>query len=212
MPLLVDVRQLTVINELIDEGANNVATSFTELSDTETEVEIQSLTFVDPVDLPNEIGDEETYVASIQLTEPPYGVFILTFTRETAESVATLVSGVPVTGELTTFQQSALQETCNIVTSGFIDGIANTLNTTIDMGTPQLTQGGGDAVQERLSHVHGEAVAIVLDSVVTAPALETSLELSAYLVPSPGSFVNLIDCLDADEFSTTGPDGSEATS
>lgn len=209
MPLLVDVRKLTVISELISDGATNVATSLEGLTGVETGVEIQSLGFIDPADLPAEMGDDETYVASVELTEPPYGVFVLTFSQATAGRLVELVSGNPVEGDLSEFQQSALQETANICTSGFIDGLANTLETTIDMGTPELTTGGRDDVRERLSHVHGEAVAIVLDSVVTTPELEGEVQLHAYLVPSPGSFVNLVDCLDVESLGSTVP--GEAT-
>ncbi len=198
MPLLIDVQKLSVINELIDEGSSTVASSFSTIVGAKTTVDIKSLAFADPGDLPDEMGDDETYVASIQLTEPPYGVFMLTFSRETAHEVATLVSGEPVSGELTPLQESALQEMCNICTSGFIDGMANTLNTTIDMDSPSLSQDGKEGVRSQLTHVRQEAVAIFLDSVISVPARDTSLEIHIYLVPAPGSFVNLLDTIDID--------------
>ena len=196
MPLLINIQKLSVINELMEVGAENVADSFSTLAGTETTVEIQSLAFADPVDLPEEMGDEECYVASIQLTEPPYGVFMLTFSEETARTVAELVSGQPVGDELTDLQESVLQEMCNICTSGFIDGIANVLDTTINMGTPTLSQDGKQALEAQLTHVRDEGVAIYLDSLVAVPEHDTNLELQVYLVPAPGPFVNLLDTID----------------
>ncbi len=198
MPLHINIKKLTVINELIDVGATNVASSFSTLAGTETTVDIKSLAFADPVDLPEAMGDEEGYAATIRLTEPPYGVFMLTFSDETAQKVAELVSGQPVSGEMTSLQESALQEMCNICTSGFIDGMANTLNTTIDMGTPTLSAEGKTTLQDQLSHVRDEGIAIYLDSVVAVPAHDTRLELQVYLVPAPGPFVHLLDQINLD--------------
>lgn len=201
MPLLVDVRQLGVINELIKDGASNVASSFGTLAGVETTIDIKSLAFVDPEDLPDEIGSDEVYAATIDLTEPPYGSFMLTFSDDTAAAVAELVAGQPVEGELTSMQESALQEMCNICTSGFIDGFANTLDTTINMGTPELKHTDGEEIlRKQLSHIRGESIAIVLDSTVCVPARNRELELHVYLVPAPGAFVNLLDCIDLDSF------------
>jgi chemotaxis protein CheC len=207
MPLLVDVRQLGVINELIEDGAENVATSFGTLAGVETTIDIKSLAFVDPQDLPDEIGADEVYVATIDLTEPPYGSFMLTFSDDTAAAVAELVAGTDVDGDLTSLQESALQEMCNICTSGFIDGFANTLDTTIDMGTPDLKHTDGEAiVRKQLSHIREESIAIVLDSTVCVPERNRELELHVYLVPAPGAFVNLLDCLDLDAFERDSAD------
>lgn len=209
MPLLVDVRQLSVINELIRDGATNVASSFGTLAGVETTIDIKALAFVDPEDLPEEIGPDEVYAATIELTEPPYGSFMLTFSEDTADSVAHLVTGQTVDGDLTSMHQSALQEMCNICTSGFVDGFANTLNTTIDMGTPTLKHTDGDRIVEKqLSHVSDESIAIVLDSTVCVPEHDTELELHVYLVPAPGAFVNLLDCIDVETFEGTTPGGA----
>ena len=199
MPLLVDIRQLSVINDLINDGAANVADSFSTLAGVETTIDVQSIAFVDPNDLSTEIGATEVYAATIELTEPPYGSVMVTFSTETAAIVAELVAGSSVDGSLTTMQESALQEMCNICTSGFIDGFANTLDTTIDMGTPTLTHTGGEAILDaQLSHISDEGLAIVLDSTIRVPERNRELELHVYLVPAPGSFVNLLDRLDVE--------------
>lgn len=206
MPLLVDVRQLGVVNELIRDGAENVAEAFGSLAGIETSVDVKSLAFVDPADLPAEIGDDEVYAATIDLTEPPYGSFLLTFSAETAASVAELMTGSPVEGELTGMQESALQEACNICTSGFIDGFANTLKTTIDMKTPTLSHTDGSAiVDKRLSHINRESIALVLDSTIRVPERDEEVAIHVYLVPAPGAFVNLLDSIDTDELDVDLP-------
>jgi chemotaxis protein CheC len=199
MPLLIDVRKLTVINQLIKDGATSVACSLSTLAGVDATVDIKSLSFVDPVDMPAEIGTEKTYSARIRLSEPPYGVFMMTFPSSTAREIAELMTGQPCDEEMTDFHRSAIQEMCNILTSGFIDGIANTLETTIDMGTPTLDYSGGEELSEQaLSHVRMDATAIVLDSVVDVADEDTSFGIRIFLVPDPGSFVNMIDRLDID--------------
>lgn len=199
MPLLIDVRKLTIINQLIKDGSESVACSLSTLAGVDASVDIKSLSFVDPADMPAEIGDGKTYSARIRLSEPPYGVFLLTFPPSTAREIAELMTGRSCDDGITDFHRSALEEMCNILTSGFIDGIADTLETTIDMGTPTMANSPGAELSDKaLSHVRMDATAIVLDSVVDVADTETSFGIRMFLVPDPGSFVNVIDMLDLD--------------
>jgi len=199
MPLLIDVRKLTVINQLIQDGSESVASSLSTLAGVDATVDIKSLSFVDPADMPAEIGSGKTYSARIRLSEPPYGVFLMTFPPSTAREIAELMTGQSCEDGITDFHRSALQEMCNILTSGFIDGIADTLETTIDMGTPTLEHSAGAELSEQaLSHVRMDATAIVLDSVVDVADTDTDFGIRIFLVPDPGAFVNLIDMLDMD--------------
>ncbi|MDS0258899.1 chemotaxis protein CheC [Haloarcula sp. S1CR25-12] len=199
MPLLIDVRKLSLITELIQDGAEEVAGSLASLAGVEACVEIKSLSFVQPGDIPTEMGTGQIHSARIRLTEPPYGVFLMTFSTETAAEIARLMTGTPVEGEFTQMQQSALQEMCNILTSGFIDGIADTLETTIDMGTPTVEVADTSAVADAaLSHVRRDSLTIVLDSLVDIKETDVAFSLRIFLIPDPGSFVHLIDQLDRD--------------
>ncbi|QGN08219.1 chemotaxis protein CheC [Halorhabdus sp. CBA1104] len=200
MPLLIDIRKLRVINQLIKAGAENAATSLGSLAGVDATVEIKSLSFVEPPDIGAQIGTETVYSASIRLKEPPYGIFLMTFYEETAAEMATLLTGTTVDGEFNQLQQSALQEVCNILTSGFVDGIANTLGTTIDMSTPTLKQACGDELaDEMLSHVRVDSVSIVLDSIVDVTDQAEEFKIRLFLIPDPGAFVNLLDHLSVGE-------------
>jgi chemotaxis protein CheC len=207
MPLLVDVRQLGVINEPIGDGAENVAAPSGTLAGVETTIGIKSLAFVDPQDLPDEIGPHEVCAATIDLTELPYGSFVLLFSDDTAAAVAELVAGQPADGPLRSLQESAPQKMYNICTSGFVYGFANTLDTTIDMGTPTLEHTDcGDLRRTRLSRIRDESIAIVPDSTVCVPERNRNVELYVYLIVTPGAFVNLVDCIDLDAFGEDAAD------
>ncbi len=201
MPILIDIRKLTIIGKLIQHGAKNVAESLSTMADIEADIQIKSLSFVDPADIPHEIGEGSFYHANIRLTEPPYGVFLMTFDDLTAEEIAGHMTGQTVTdGELNQLHKSALQEMCNILTSGFIDGMANTLETTINMETPELEYDDAQVIaDETLSHIHADSLSIVLDSIVDLADEETEFQLRIFLVPDPGAFVNLVDKLDVEE-------------
>lgn len=200
MPLLIDVRKLRIINVLMENGAGNVAGSLESLAGLDANVAVKSLSMVEPGDIPDDLGNEEVFSASIKLTEPPYGYFIMTFGIETARNIAGHMTGSEVDGELTQFHESALQEMCNIFTSGFIDGLANTLGRSIEMGTPELRRGRGrDLMEANLSHIHQDSLAIVLDSQVNVAETSTEFRIRIFLVPDPGAFVNVLDHLDMDE-------------
>lgn len=200
MPLLIDVRKLRIINVLMENGAGNVAGSLESLAGLDANVAVKSLSMVEPGDIPDDLGNEEVFSASIKLTEPPYGYFIMTFGIETARNIAGHMTGSEVDGELTQFHESALQEMCNIFTSGFIDGLANTLGRSIEMGTPELRRGRGrDLMETNLSHIHQDSLAIVLDSQVNVAETSTEFRIRIFLVPDPGAFVNVLDHLDMDE-------------
>jgi chemotaxis protein CheC len=200
MPILVDIRKLTIIGKLIQHGAKNVASSLSTMAGIDADVKIKSLSFVEPDDVAKEIGSGEFYHANIRLTEPPYGVFLMTLDEHTAAQIAEHMTGQQVEGGLNQMHESALQEMCNILTSGFIDGIANTLDTTINMDTPDLELADSDTIAEQaLSHIHSDSLSIVLDSTVDLAEQDTQFQLRIFLIPDPGAFVNLIDKLDVEE-------------
>ncbi|MFB6179657.1 MAG: chemotaxis protein CheC [Halorientalis sp.] len=203
MPLLIDVRKLRIINVLMESGAGNVANSLESLAGLNAEVAVKSLSMVTPSDIPEDLGDDQVFSATISLTEPPYGDFMMTFDEGTAESIAEEMTGTEVDGELTQLQESALQEMCNIFTSGFIDGMANTLGSSIEMGTPQLEHGiGRELMEANLSHVRNDSLAVVLDSQVNVTDPGTRFQIRIFLIPDPGSFVNLIDHMDMEDIRT----------
>ncbi|SDJ58640.1 chemotaxis protein CheC [Halovenus aranensis] len=201
MPILIDIRKLTIIGKLIQHGAKNVTDSLSTMANIQADIQIKSLSFVEPSDIPQEIGEGDHYHANIRLTEPPYGVFLMTFGDRTAHEIAGHMTGQPVEdGNLNQMHESALQEMCNILTSGFIDGIANTLGTTINMHTPELERSDAEVIADQtLSHIHSDSLSIVLDSVVDLRDEDTEFQLRIFLVPDPGAFVNLIDKLDIEE-------------
>ncbi|XGI83685.1 chemotaxis protein CheC [Halorutilales archaeon Cl-col2-1] len=202
MPLLVDIRKLTVIDSLVKESSRTLADYIESLTGVESEIEVTGLTFIDPGDLKNEIGSQEKFNVVINMDSPPYGLFLLTFTPRTARRVSELMTGEEIEGEgIDGIHRSALQELCNVLTSGFIDGWANALDTSIEISTPEVERSSGNEISNRVvSHVHEDSLSIVIDTVMefdeTEGETEGDFNFEFYMIPDVGSFVYLIDRLD----------------
>lgn len=198
MPLLVDVRKFVLINELVDESARTVSEQLTSVSGVDSDINITGLSFIDGDDLHRELGTDEQYSAVIDLRSPPYGQVVLTFSETAAARVTEQMTGRPVEGELTDLHESGLRELCNILAGGFIDGWANTFDTTIDVTTPTVEHTTGDEVARKItSHTLPDSLTFVVDATIELKDGRRPLALNFYMIPDVGSFVRLLDRVDA---------------
>lgn len=194
MPLLVDIRKFTLINELVDESARTVSNQLTSVSGVESDINVTGLSFIDSGDLAREIGPEEQYGATIDLTSPPYGKVVLTFSEKAATRVAERMTGKSADSGFTELHESSLRELSNILVGGFIDGWANTFDITIDLGTPTVERATGDEIASRVtSHALPNSMTFVVDATVEIEDREESLAFKFYMIPDLGSLVRLID-------------------
>ncbi len=80
--------------------------------------------------------------------------------------------------------RSALQE-MDILTSGFIDGIANTLNAT-STGTPTVVQDDATEIADKaLSHVRRDSLTIVSTRSSTSRTSDVPFSIRTFLIPDP---------------------------
>jgi chemotaxis protein CheC len=80
------------------------------------------------------------------------------------------------------------------MTSGFIDGWANVLDTTIDISTPKFTYGAGSKMVENLVAPSPDDMALVFDSRVHAR--EADVEVKVYTFPELEELVSLMKRID----------------
>jgi chemotaxis protein CheC len=93
-------------------------------------------------------------------------------------------------------ERSAMQEIGNIMTSGFIDGWANVLDTTIDMSTPTFIFGPSSAIVDEMGGWPDEEIAFVVDSTIVAA--EADVEVTVYTFPQLADLVGLIGRIDVE--------------
>ena len=198
MSLKVDVRKLDLFNKISKEGARHVADSLSQMTGLETGIRLSKLNFLHIDDVKTHLGEEKQVGIHVELTESPYGYVL--FLLDPAESKK--LAGLMVPGEgsdekgFTDMERSAIQEIGNIMTSGYIDGWANVLDTTIDMSTPTFTYGPSHKIIEKMGGWPDEETVFVLDSEITAAG--TDIELTVYTFPEMRALVDLVSRIDTD--------------
>jgi chemotaxis protein CheC len=191
--LQVDIRKLNLFNQMAKEGANTVADHLNQMTGMETEMEITKINFLEIEDIKTHVGHEKQVGTHIELTEPPHGYILFLFNAGSAKKLAAgmLSDSADVSSNgFSDMERSAVQEIGNIMTSGFIDGWANVLNTTIDISTPKFTYGAGSKMVGNLVGTRRDEMALVFDSRVHAR--EADVEVKVYTFPELAELVQLM--------------------
>ncbi len=195
MSLMIDIRKLGLFNRMAKEGGNTVADHLSQMTGMETEMEITKINFIDVPDIKTHVGDDEQIGISIEMLEPPHGYILFLFNAVSAKELARGMVGDMGANEpggegFTDMERSAIQEIGNIMTSGFIDGWANVLETTIDISTPTFTFGPGSGMVDDLVGGRGTDMALMFDSRVHA--LDSDINVKVYTFPQLEELVGLM--------------------
>jgi chemotaxis protein CheC len=192
---MVDIRKLGLFNKMAKEGGNTVADHLSQMTGMETEMEITKINFIDIPDIRAHVGDDEQIGISIEMLEQPYGHVLFLFNAADAKKLAHGMMGDMAGAErsesgFSDMERSAVEEIGNIMTSGFIDGWANVLNTTIDMSTPTFTYGPGSSMVTSLVGDRDDEMALMFDSRVHT--LDSDIDVTVYTFPELEELVALM--------------------
>ncbi len=194
----VDVRKLEIFNKVSKEGSRQVADSLSQMSGMDAEIEVAKINVLHMDDVKTHLGDETAVGIFVELTEPPYGYVL--FLLDPADSKQLAQSMVPGDASdesgFSDMERSAIQEIGNIMTSGYIDGWANVLDTTINMGTPTFSYGPSHKIIEQMGGWPDEEIVFVLDSQITTA--EADVDLTVYTFPKVQDLVELVQGIDVD--------------
>jgi len=194
MSLMIDIRKLGLFNKMAKEGGNTVADHLSQMTGMETEMEITKINFIDIPDIRTHVGHDKQIGISIEMLEPPHGHILFLFNADSAKRLARGMMGDmgdPDDSEgFSNMERSAIQEIGNIMTSGFIDGWANVLETTIDMSTPTFTYGPGSGMVDDLVGDRQDEMALMFDSRVHA--LDSDINVKVYTFPQLEELVDLM--------------------
>ena len=198
MSLKVDVRKLEIFNKVSKEGSKRVADSLSQMSGMDAEIQVAKINILHMDDVKTHLGDENAVGIHVELTESPYGYVL--FLLDPADSKKLAQSMIPGdSGDENGFsemERSAMQEIGNIMTSGYIDGWANVLDTTINMGTPTFTYGPSHKIIEKMGGWPDEEIVFVLDSEITTA--NADVDLTVYTFPQVTDLVDLVKQIDVD--------------
>jgi len=164
----VPFEKFEVFNEMTKHGAERAAENITTMTGLETDVEVNRMSFV-PIDrVPATVGDDR-YVGTVMEYEgTPSGYLAILFDRPSAEAVVDALVPTGTDGGWSEMEQSAMKELGNIMTSGFIDGWANVLESSIDHSPPTFVSDMGSSIMSPIvgRMATGQEHAFLLDSVI----------------------------------------------
>ncbi|QCC51334.1 chemotaxis protein CheC [Halapricum salinum] len=201
MSLKVDVRKLDLFNQMAKEGSTTVADHLSQLAGLDAEIEVSKINFLDLEDVKTHIGAQKQVGIFVELVDPPHGyVLFLMDPQDSKQLVGKMVGGMggdePADGLFTDMERSAMQEIGNIMTSGYIDGWANVLDTTIDISTPSFIYGPASNIVDEMGGWPDDEIVFVVDSDIVAA--DTDVELTAYTFPRLEELVALIQDIGLD--------------
>ncbi|QZA89560.1 chemotaxis protein CheC [Salinarchaeum sp. IM2453] len=198
LPISMD--KLSVFNEMTKAGAGRAAEKVTQMTNIETDVEISRFTFVPFEDIDGYLTDDERIIAITNLQAPPGGYIVVLFDMESARVIADALLPIETEGnEFTDQHQAAIEEIGNIMTSGFIDGWANTLNRKIQHVPPDVVNGPGATTLRSLigDFEERQDYLFLFDSTIQTP--EQAIGLNIFAIPDQDQLQTVLDELSVDE-------------
>ena len=178
----IPIDKLEVFNEMTKDGTQQAAANVEMMTGIETEAEVTRLSFAPIEDVPKQIGTD-TYVGTVvEFTGIPSGFLLVLFDEASAVHIAEAMMPVEMDAdELTDQHEAAIEELGNIMTSGFVDGWANVLQTSVEHTPPRLVHDMGRAIVDPLAAQVGQHQehAFIIDSEMRTDDIALGAEIHA---------------------------------
>ncbi|WP_254767327.1 chemotaxis protein CheC [Salinilacihabitans rarus] len=203
----IEYDKLDGFDRMAEQGAEEVAKTATSLTGIETGVEIRRLNFVSLEAIPQEFVGGKLVGVAFEFDGTPSGYLLFMFDEESAREVvkAMVPTGTesPEEEGFDEMGKSAIMELGNIMASGFLDGWANVLDTTIDHSTPEFIHDIGAAAVDPVVVGLGQnqEFAFVFDTVITAAGRQFDCEV--YAIPDEEDLERALNNLDVGRIEET---------
>jgi chemotaxis protein CheC len=189
------IETFTAFSEMIAEGAEQASADISAMTGTEAVVDVSRLSFVPIEGVPMQIADTTRVGVVLEFTGIPSGYIAILFDESSSERIASALLPGSDAGEA--MRQSAIQEIGNIITSGFLDGWANRLETTIEISTPRFVHDLGPAIIDPLATelAQTQDYAFLIDSTIRTNTDEFTCDI--YALPNQVELRKALDQLTA---------------
>jgi two-component system chemotaxis sensor kinase CheA/chemotaxis protein CheC len=178
----IPIDKLGVFNQMTLDGTRKAAENVSMMTGIDTEAEVSQISFAAIEDVPKQVGNEMYVGTVVQFTGVPSGYLVVLFDETSAKNVAEELMPTAVDSDgLTDQHEAAIEELGNIMTSGFVDGWANVLQTAVDHTPPRLVHDMGRAIMDPLAAQVGrhQEHAFIIDSEMRTDDVEFSAEIQA---------------------------------
>jgi len=203
----IPVDKLSVFNDMTREGTRKAARNVTEMTGIETSAEVTQISFAPVEDVPKQVDNRQYVGTAVEFSGTPSGYLMILFDEESATAVAEALMPMEPEGEgFTDMHESAIEEMGNIMTSGFIDGWANVLETSVDHTPPRVVHDMGRAIIDPLAAQVGQHQehAFIIESRMQTEDLEFGCEIHA--LPDDAELRQALEDLDVERKDETEPD------
>jgi chemotaxis protein CheC len=133
----VDVQSLGTLNELAHGGAEQATRALAQMTGIDAEVDVTQITIVDRNDIGEELVGDEFVGVKFDFEGELTGDTVLVFEEDATDTIIESLLGTPDDEDMA---RSSVEEIGNIMMSGFIDGWADYLETTIDHSPPEYIE------------------------------------------------------------------------
>ena len=165
----IPVNRLSTFEQLAKEGAGNAADQIGMMTGLDTNVDVSRLRFVPLAGVPKQVGNDQFVGVVFALTGLPSGYLVVLFGEASATTIANaMMPGGGAEDEIGEMTEGAIKELGNIMTSGFIDGWANVLQTSIEHSPPNFVHDMGESIMSPVVGKLGQQqdYAFVIDSTI----------------------------------------------
>ncbi|RAW44457.1 chemotaxis protein CheC [Halorubrum sp. 48-1-W] len=177
----VPYESLSTFASLAKRGSANAADNVGMMTGLETTVDVSRLRFVPLADVPSEVGTEPHAGTVFELRGKPSGYLAILFSEASAAAVAEAMLPTEPDEPLGGMAENALRELGNVMTSGFIDGWANVLGTSISHSPPEFVHDIGSATVSPLvaSLSRRQDYGFVIDATIRTEGVQARCDVYA---------------------------------
>ncbi|SMO55907.1 chemotaxis protein CheC [Halorubrum cibi] len=177
----VPYESLSTFASLAKRGSANAADNIGMMTGLETTVDVSRLRFVPLADVPSEVGTEPHAGTVFELQGKPSGYLAILFSEESAAAIAEAMLPMEPDQPLGDMAENALCELGNVMTSGFIDGWANVLGTSISHSPPEFVHDIGSATVSPLvaSLSRRQDYGFVIDAAIRTEGIQARCDVYA---------------------------------
>jgi chemotaxis protein CheC len=195
----IDYQKLAGFDRMAQRGAEEVARNLTQMTNMETGIDVRRINFISLDAIPGEVTNEKLVSVAFSFDGGMSGYLLFLLDQYSAERlVETTVGQLPADGGFGALGRDAVQELCNIMASGLLDGWANMLDVKIDHSTPAYAHDMGAAVVDPLivGLVEDQEFAFVFDTHIDAA--DTEFDVDIFVIPDGGDLRSALDDLNVD--------------